>query len=543
MSPTNNSPFFYTPEGSIREDNCNKGSFPHVSRRFTVLPCSPSVLLRQQEQRMGKDAVRRISSVGENTSRRSSMVITPLNELRRSSKNRRLSRLAQDILKYQSPEILLHKKKASVDMGTRVTFHTDRKPSVNSSRRKSSTTALLMTTRRYSGASNQCHNTSSASQSNITPNARLSLDGQVQSFSGIRKQSIDSVSSNRTLSRSCIKPNQKLSAGLLQRVIGSENAPYTPPNNYPPLSPLENSVFSSHTVSSAPRKRVSPFASSTFKSPPSTSVSPQAVSPSFKSPLPGKQSEKEMGKQEAIQKTLECKDNISNHADLKMMNSSSDGNIVRKKSVAFNIPKFLTPAACRRKVSVVYNPRPRFSLSSLLADYQLKRKGSVPSTPLFSIHDTVHLPQISLGRVLGTGGFGQVYQGTYQNRLVAVKRMHSITKNQRARVASYKAELNAMRLHHPNIVNILTSGCTDNLHGDAYIVMEYVGDRNLAAVLNDPAETISLSRRVCFGADIATALRFIHANCIIHLDVKPANVILTPNGSCKLGDFGCCQVQ
>lgn len=51
-----------------------------------------------------------------------------------------------------------------------------------------------------------------------------------------------------------------------------------------------------------------------------------------------------------------------------------------------------------------------------------------------------------------------------------------------------------------------------------------------------------LERRVRYAGDVACALDFTHTNCIVHLDIKPANIIITPKDGCKLGDYGCCQV-
>ena len=45
-----------------------------------------------------------------------------------------------------------------------------------------------------------------------------------------------------------------------------------------------------------------------------------------------------------------------------------------------------------------------------------------------------------------------------------------------------------------------------------------------------------------FSSDIANAVAYIHANHVIHLDLKPANVIITADDRCKVGDFGCCQL-
>ena len=148
---------------------------------------------------------------------------------------------------------------------------------------------------------------------------------------------------------------------------------------------------------------------------------------------------------------------------------------------------------------------------------------------------------IRLTTLLGTGGFGSVYKGFLGEIPVAVKRMHAQTKNESAKDESFKAELNTLTLKHPNIVAALTASAADSLDG-AFIIMEFAGDRNLYQVINNLDEPMDHFRRVRYSADLAKALRYIHSTCVVHLDVKPSNIIVSPDDVCKLGDFGCCQI-
>lgn len=89
--------------------------------------------------------------------------------------------------------------------------------------------------------------------------------------------------------------------------------------------------------------------------------------------------------------------------------------------------------------------------------------------------------EVEVSHLLGSGGFGSVYQARYRGRKVAVKKLHKSAKNPHAKLQSFRAELRALRLRHPNIVR--TFGSTSNEDPDlALIVMEYAGDRNLLQV-------------------------------------------------------------
>ena len=90
------------------------------------------------------------------------------------------------------------------------------------------------------------------------------------------------------------------------------------------------------------------------------------------------------------------------------------------------------------------------------------------------------------------------------------------------------------RLSHPNIVALYDVGT--NKDGVPYFVMEYVAGRTLEAVLADGA--LPLARAALWAADLAGALSLAHRANIIHGDIKPANIIVTPEGQVKLGDFG-----
>ncbi|KAK3740398.1 hypothetical protein QZH41_000918 [Actinostola sp. cb2023] len=149
---------------------------------------------------------------------------------------------------------------------------------------------------------------------------------------------------------------------------------------------------------------------------------------------------------------------------------------------------------------------------------------------------------VHVGKILGSGGFGSVYEGRYRGRRVAVKKLHVNSKSPRAMLQSFQAETTVMSFSHPNIIRTLAATGTDLPLGSRIIVMEFAGTKTLRNLINDEKEIIDEKRRLRFGLQIGSALEFIHNREIAHLDVKPANILVDNQDVCKLGDFGCSQI-
>ena len=140
-------------------------------------------------------------------------------------------------------------------------------------------------------------------------------------------------------------------------------------------------------------------------------------------------------------------------------------------------------------------------------------------------------------RELGRGGMAKVFQGTdtVLGRQVAVKILAPQFADDESFVQRFRREAQAAaRLSNPNVVSVFDTGADGGVH---FIVMEYVEGRTLADYLAGggrimPDRAIEVAEAVC------GALSAAHAQGVIHRDIKPGNIMLTPAGQVKVADFG-----
>ncbi len=142
---------------------------------------------------------------------------------------------------------------------------------------------------------------------------------------------------------------------------------------------------------------------------------------------------------------------------------------------------------------------------------------------------------------LGEGGMGIVYRAREERleRDVALKIIRPEYARSRTAIARFEREARAIaRLKHPNIVTVHSVGELGPVH---FIAMEYVPGRGLDELLAEArasGERPPLRSVLRWLADIARALHCAHAQGVVHRDVKPSNIRITPEGEARLLDFG-----
>ena len=144
------------------------------------------------------------------------------------------------------------------------------------------------------------------------------------------------------------------------------------------------------------------------------------------------------------------------------------------------------------------------------------------------------LGRYKIERLVGVGGMGEVYSAhdAALGRRVAIKVLTAHRSDADCwRRFQREAEAGAL-LSHPHICTVFDVGTDGDVR---YLVMEYLDGETVARQLS--RGPFSIAEAVTYGLQIADALASAHNNGVIHRDVKPGNIMLTPNGV-KLLDFG-----
>lgn len=152
-------------------------------------------------------------------------------------------------------------------------------------------------------------------------------------------------------------------------------------------------------------------------------------------------------------------------------------------------------------------------------------------------------PRFELRRVLGTGGWGEVYlaqdrqlSDESHEALVAIKFLTGLRSGTWERQRLIDEAAKARRVDHPNVARVLDRGVTEG--DEDYIVYEYVSGGDLAEWLDRQKVWPELRRSVALVAKVARGVQAAHAAGLVHCDLKPGNILLGSDGEPRVSDFG-----
>jgi len=169
--------------------------------------------------------------------------------------------------------------------------------------------------------------------------------------------------------------------------------------------------------------------------------------------------------------------------------------------------------------------------NKLLGTGKSRMNSIAPGAQLNESH-VLKATDIYVGKILGTGAFGSVNKGMWNNCEVAVKRMHGTVSKADITIFGHEAQT-MMALRHPNIVSIF-GFCPLPV----MIVMEYMSKGSLFNVLATTKLSFNVKLKILLHT--AAGMGHLHGQKlpILHKDLKSLNVLATNNYNCKVCDFG-----
>src|SRR5579884_2475616 len=187
------------------------------------------------------------------------------------------------------------------------------------------------------------------------------------------------------------------------------------------------------------------------------------------------------------------------------------------------------------------NPELRREVLSLLS-YADRETTFLEDSPVSSLEQRVKLPRgyrlyhFEILELLGQGGMGDVYRArdSRLRRDIALKVLPPDFARDPANVARFEREARAASaLNHPNIVQVYEIGQNDGIY---WMASELVPGHPLRHLIE--RGSVPARRTIEIAIQIADGLAAAHAAGIIHRDLNPGNVMLTPEGRVKILDFG-----
>ncbi|GBG31352.1 Protein kinase, putative [Hondaea fermentalgiana] len=173
--------------------------------------------------------------------------------------------------------------------------------------------------------------------------------------------------------------------------------------------------------------------------------------------------------------------------------------------------------------------------------------------------------KLSLGKLLGQGGNGCVFVGSYYGYPVAVKEMLSDVRFSEAEEADLQASLrgatfeererardekfnqefarefnNLRKLRHPNIVDMYGTAIIENdvTHSFRRLLVMELCACSMRDMLRDTNAIVPMATALSWARQVAAGLLSVHSHGLIHFDIKPANVLIDMGGRAKVADLG-----
>eukprot|EP01124_Arcella_intermedia_P013067 TRINITY_DN1946_c0_g1_i1.p1 TRINITY_DN1946_c0_g1~~TRINITY_DN1946_c0_g1_i1.p1 ORF type:complete len:558 (+),score=107.78 TRINITY_DN1946_c0_g1_i1:57-1730(+) len=144
----------------------------------------------------------------------------------------------------------------------------------------------------------------------------------------------------------------------------------------------------------------------------------------------------------------------------------------------------------------------------------------------------IQFSELKMGKIIGSGSFSIVYEGTWKDSPVAIKVIKGAETNKEYMLEECSIMI---KLNHPNIVKFLGASL------DPYrllIVTEYLDRGSLSKLITSKSMKYDVEHIRCFLLDTANGMHYLHKRNIIHRDLKPGNLLITSDWRIKVADFG-----
>ena len=211
-------------------------------------------------------------------------------------------------------------------------------------------------------------------------------------------------------------------------------------------------------------------------------------------------------------------------------------------SVVANVPKYSNTRKLRTDLTRVLDALQREDdESSPVLSGNGSSEGEeplTPTTPTIAMKQwQIPVEHLCFKDLLAEGFYGEVYRGTLWDKEVAIKRLkHRKLDNQAQQNIQKEVEV-MMALRHPNVVLFL--GFSDQGNTPC-IVMEYCQKGTIYSVLREDKISDALLWKMV--GDIISGMRYLHHKNVIHLDLKPLNMLVDDHYNVKITDFGLSRV-